>query len=188
MTSTDRSGSQALMLIVLLLTSACSSLQEGSAGQPPGTVQSTSERAHENLRRAKTFLAVGDYKRAIEACQREVDQFPSAESYVYLTYVYQAIDGYLEHLAKTDQWLKVEHLYLNLAMRETQDLVDPPSVLARIAKEIIQGSVRDQSDVAAAMANRLDTELVNRLWKQQTAWRAAKPESWWFGVPDSWNW
>jgi hypothetical protein len=153
-----------------------------------GGASVTPDRSRENLKRARTFLAVGDYKRAIEACQRQVDEYPSAESYVYLTYVYQAVDGYLEHLAKTDQWLKVEHLYLNLATRETQDLVDPPSVLARIAKEIIQDSVRDQSDVTAAMAVRLDKETVNRLWKEQTAWRSAKPESWWFGVPDGWGW
>jgi len=174
-----------LALSAALFAAACAA---ASCAWHGGGAAVTPDRSHENLKRAKTFLAVGDYKRAIEACQRQVDEYPSAESYVYLTYVYQAVDGYLEYLAKTDQWLKVEHLYLNLATRETQDLVDPPSVLARIAKEIVQGSVRDQSDVAAAMAVRLDKETVNRLWKEQTAWRAAKPESWWFGVPESWVW
>lgn len=141
-----------------------------------------------HLRLAKVHLAAGDYRRAIESCQRQIDDHPSAESYVYLTYVYQAIDGYLEHLAKTDQWLKVEHLYLNLASSKTEDLADPPSVMARIAKEMIQGSVRDQADVAAAMAVRLDKETVNRRWQEQTAWRTANPDSWWSGVPDAWGW
>jgi tetratricopeptide (TPR) repeat protein len=142
----------------------------------------------DHLRLAKIFLAAGDYRRAIESCQRQIDDHPSAESYVYLTYVYQAIDGYLEHLAKTDQWLKVEQVYLNLASNKTEDLADPPSVMARIAKEMIQGSVRDQADVAAAMAVRLDKETVNRRWQEQTAWRTANPDSWWFGVPDAWGW
>jgi hypothetical protein len=141
-----------------------------------------------HLRRARVYLAAGDYRRAVEACQRQIDESPSAESYLYLTYVYQAIDGYLEHLSKNDRWVGVEQLYLNLAMRGTDDLTDPPDVLARIAKEIIQGSVRQQSDVTAAMAARLDQEAVARLWKLQTAWRAAKPESWWSGVPEGWNW
>lgn len=117
-----------------------------------------------------------------------MDEFPSAESYVYLTYVYHAIDGYLEHLSKADRWVAVGQLFLNLATHEVEDLLDPPDVLARIAKEIIQGSVRQQSDVTAAMAARLDNEVVNRLWKQQTAWRASKPDSWWAGVPEAWGW
>jgi hypothetical protein len=141
-----------------------------------------------HLQRARVYLAAGDYRRAVEACQRQIDEMPSAESYTYLTYVYQAIDGYLEHLSRHDRWVAVEQLYLNLAMRGTEDLTDPPDVLARIAKEIIQGSVRQQSDVAAAMAARLDQEAVARLWKLQTAWRTAKPESWWNGVPEGWNW
>jgi hypothetical protein len=169
-----------LSLVLALAVAGCCAWRNDSAGPAADS--------RDNLRRAKTFLAVADYKRAIEACQRQVEQDPSAESYVYLTYVYQAVDGYLEHLAKTDQWLKVEQLYLNLATRDTADLVDPPSVLARIAKEIIQGSVRDQSDVASAMAVRLDKEKVNRLWQEQTAWRSARPEAWWFGVPEAWGW
>jgi Tetratricopeptide repeat len=144
--------------------------------------------ARGHLQRARVYLAAGDYRRAVEACQRQIDEWPSAESYIYLTYVYQAIDGYLEHLSKHDRWVAVEQLYLNLAMRGTEDLTDPPDVLARIAKEIIQGSVRQQSDVTAAMAARLDQEAVARLWKLQTAWRTAKPESWWSGVPEGWNW
>jgi hypothetical protein len=148
----------------------------------------SAEESRPHLKRARAYLVAGDYRRAVEACQRQIDEQPSAESYVYLTYVYHAIDGYLDHLSKTDRWVGVEQLYLNLAMRKVEDLTDPPDVLARIAKEIIQGSVRQQSDVSAAMATRLDKTIVERLWKQQTAWRAAKPESWWSGVPEGWNW
>lgn len=147
-----------------------------------------SEGVRDHLKRAKIFLAAGDYRRALEACQREVEASPSAESYVYLTYVYHAIDGYLDHVSKTDRWMLVEQLYVNLATSGPQDLVDPPDVLARIAKEIIQGSARQQSDVTAAMAARLDEAVVARLWKQQAAWRAAKPDSWWWGVPEAWGW
>jgi hypothetical protein len=151
-------------------------------------LQTSSAPSRDHLRRAKIFLAAGDYRRALEACQHEVDEAPSAESYVYLTYVYQTIDGYLEHLSKTDRWVAVEHLYVNLATRGAEDLVDPPDVLARIAKEIIQGAVQKQSDVSAAMAAKLDEKTVARLWQQQTAWRKARPDSWWAGVPDGWGW
>ncbi len=146
------------------------------------------DRGRDHLRRAKVYLAAGDYRRAVEACQREIDDAPSAAGYVYLTYVYQALDGYVEHLAKTDQWVLIEQLYRSLALTGTQDLIDPPEVLARIAKEMIQDGARRQSDAAAAMAARLDKESVNRLWKIQTAWRAAKPDRWWAGVPDEWEW
>ncbi|MBI5410768.1 MAG: hypothetical protein HZA21_02125 [Nitrospirae bacterium] len=155
---------------------------------PIAPAPASSEKTSDHLKRAKVFLAAGDYRRALESCQREVDEAPSAESYVYLTYVYHAIDGYLESLAKADRWVGVEHLYLNLAIRDAQDLVDPPDVLARIAKEIIQGSVQRQADVSAAMAARLDSAAVERLWKQQTAWRKAKPDGWWAGVPEEWGW
>src|SRR5438105_10952331 len=151
-------------------------------------VQTSSAPSRDHLKRAKIFLAAGDYRRALEACQREVDEAPSAESYIYLTYVYQTIDGYLEHLSKTDRWVAVEHLYVNLATKGAEDLVDPPDVLARIAKEIIQGAVQKQSDVSAAMAAKLDEKTVARLWQQQTAWRKARPDNWWAGVPDGWGW
>ncbi len=148
----------------------------------------SSEPSRTNLHRAKVFLAAGDYRHAVEACQREVEEAPSAHSYVYLTYVYQAIDGYLEAMAKADRWVAVGQLYLNLATRNVEDLTDPPDVLARIAKELIQESVRRQSDVTAAMATRLDKVTTERLWTQQTAWRAAHPDDWWSGVPEAWNW
>jgi len=157
-------------------------------GQQTDFAYASSERTRDHLKKARVYLAAGDYRRALEACQREVDESPSAESYVYLTYIFHTIDGYLDHLAKIDRWVLVEQLYTNLAATGPQDLVDPPDVLARIAKEIIQGSVRQQSDVSAAMAARLDEPLVARLWKQQTAWRTARPDSWWSGVPEGWAW
>lgn len=82
--------------------------------------------------------------------------------------------------------MAVEHLYLNLAHRDTENLVDPPGGLARMAKEMIQTSVRQESDVSAAMANRLDKAESDRLWKEQAAWRAAYPNTWWEGVPTAW--
>jgi hypothetical protein len=146
------------------------------------------ERSRDHLHRAKVFLAAGDYRRALEACLQEVVDAPSVESYIYVTYVYHAIDGYIEHLANTDRWVGIEQLYVNLTFQGPQDLVDPPEVLARIAKEVIQGSVQRQSDVTAAMAARLDEATVAKLWKQQKAWRIEKPDRWWAGVPPEWNW
>lgn len=169
-----------------LATLAAAVLQ--TAGIQTDSAYGASDPSAGYLHRAKVFLAAGDYKRAIEACQREVDAHPSAESYVYLTYVYHALDGYLEHLAKTDRWMAVEHLFLNLATGRPEDLVDPPDVLARIAKEIIQNAAQRQSDISAAMAARLDKAVTERLWKQQTAWRETRPDDWWFGVPDGWGW
>ncbi|HJU05986.1 MAG TPA: hypothetical protein VJ692_12620 [Nitrospiraceae bacterium] len=54
-------------------------------------------------------------------------------------------------------------------------------------KEMIQTSVRQQSDMAAAMAVRLNRTTVDRLWMQQTAWRKARPDDWWADVPDEWD-
>jgi hypothetical protein len=140
------------------------------------------------MQRAKVFLAAGDYRRALEACQRQVDEAPSAKSYLFLTYIYAAIDGYLEYLSKEDKWVSVEHLYINLSGAEAQSLLDPPDVLARIAKEIIQNGARRQYDVHAAMAARLDADTTNRLWKEQAVWRTSHPDNWWSGVPESWGW
>lgn len=154
----------------------------------PVGMAAAGEQPRDHLRRAKVFLAAGDYRHALEACLQELADSPSVESYVYVTYVYHAIDGYIEHLANTDRWVGIEQLYVNLTFQGPQDLVDPPEVLARIAKEVIQGSVQRQSDVTAAMAARLDEAAVARLWKQQKAWRVAKPDQWWAGVPPEWNW
>lgn len=161
----------------------CLALLAGGAGSPV-----MAEPARNNLSRAKVFLAAGDYRHAIEMCQKEVEEAPSAESYVYLTYVHHALNGYLDHLARTDQWVKVEQLYVNLAFRDLDALTNPPDILARIAKEIIHESADRQADVTAAMAARLNEAATNRLWKQQTAWRAAKPDSWWAGPPPEWGW
>jgi hypothetical protein len=141
-----------------------------------------------SLQRAKIYLQAGDYRRAIEACQEEVDTRPSAAAYVYLTYVNLALDGYLDYLAKSDQWVEVELLYLNLASGGANDLTDPPDVLARIAKEVVQQAAQRQADIAAAMAKRLDKSTALRLWQQQTAWRQANATAWWFGVPPEWSW
>jgi hypothetical protein len=140
------------------------------------------------LQRAKVFLAAGDFRRAMEACQAEVQSAPSVYSYVYLTYVYHAIQGYLDHLAATDQWVRVEQLYMNLAAWRTEDMVDPPDVLARIVKELIQQGAQRQADVTAAMADRLDRSVSARLWSEQAQWRKARSDDWWFGVPPEWAW
>lgn len=141
-----------------------------------------------NLRQAKIFLAAGDFRHAVDACRREVEARPSVESYVYLTYVYQALDSYVEAMAQADRWVAVELLYLNLLGPRPDDLVDEADVLARIAKEVIQSAVRRQADITAALAARLDSEAVSRLWAQQTNWRKSQPGDWWFGVPDEWAW
>jgi hypothetical protein len=159
-------------------------LGEGAAFGESGRGMSVT--THPTLTRTNLFLAAGDYRRALEACQRAIDEAPSAATYVHLTYVYQAIDAYLEHLSQEEQWMAVERLYLNLAYRDTEDLVDPPGGLARMAKEMIQTSVRQQSDVSAAMATRMDKVESDRLWMEQTQWRVVNPKSWWRGLPTAW--
>lgn len=149
-------------------------------------VWSEPDRPPANLAKVSLYLTAGDYRRALEACQHTIDDTPSAASYIHLTYVYHAIAAYLEHLSQLEQWMAVEHLYLNLAYRHTEDLVDPPGGLARMAKEMIQTSVRQQSDVSATMANRLDKAESDRLWKEQAAWRAENPNTWWQSVPRTW--
>lgn len=139
------------------------------------------------ITRLHTYLAAGDYRRALDTCQREIDATPSAAAYIRLTYVYHAIDAYLEHLSQEERWMAVEQLYLNLAYRDTEDLVDPPGGLARMAKEMIQTSVRQQSDVSAAMAARLDKVETDRLWIEQTEWRVENPKTWWQGLPRPWR-
>ncbi len=140
------------------------------------------------LARAKTFLAAGDYRRAIDMCQLEATARPSASSYVYVTYVYQALDAYLDALAKADQWVAVEQVARSLSGGRPEELLEAPDVLARIAKELIQDAARRQADVAAAQATRLDRDTAARLWSEQKRWRAEQPEGWWFGVPREWGW
>ncbi|MCS6263387.1 MAG: hypothetical protein H8K11_06470, partial [Nitrospira sp.] len=84
--------------------------------------------------------------------------------------------------------VRVEQLYLNLSTGRSEDLIDPPDVLARIAKEVIQQAVQRQSDVTAAMAARLDEALVRQFWQEQDAWRRARPTDWWSGAPAEWHW
>jgi len=139
------------------------------------------------VEKVRLYMAAGDYRRALEACQRDIDERPSVAGYIRLTYVFHAIDAYLERLSQEERWTTVEHLYLNLAYRATEDLVDPPGGLTRMAKEMIQTSVRQQSDVSAAMAGRLDKTESERLWREQTKWRTAKPETWWQGLPPEWR-
>jgi len=153
-----------------------------------GAVAPTPTAPPTNLQRAKIFLAAADFRRAVDACRQEVQQYPSARSYLYLTYIYQALDAYVESLAKADQWVTMEHLSLNLSSGGPEELLDPPNVLARIAKEMIQASARQQADVTAEHATRLDSSAVALVWPQQTAWRKAKPDGWWLGVPPEWQW
>ncbi len=141
-----------------------------------------------HLARAKVFVQAGDYRRAIEACQQNIEQYPSVEAYVYLAYVYQAIDGYLAFLAKQEDYVKVEQLSLNLTAREVIDIIDPPNVMPRMAQELIHEGLRQQFDIAASMANRLNRSRTDELWVQQAAWRKEQPNSWWAGVPREWTW
>lgn len=152
----------------------------------PLQLHAAEPRSH--LQRAAVFLLAADYRQAVEACQAEVREFPSARSYTFLTYVYHALDGYVEQLARTDQWVRVEQVYVNLATARIEDLLDPPDVLARIAKEVIQQAVQRQADVSAAMADRLDHALVTQLWREQAAWRQARPNDWWASAPPQWQW
>lgn len=139
-----------------------------------------------SVEKTRLYLMAGDYRRALEACERAIQEMPSAEAYLHLTYVYQAIDAYLEQLSREESWMAVEQLYLNLAYRHTEDLIDPPGGLARMAKEMIQTSVRQQSDLSAAMAARLNKAVSDRLWQEQAQWRNAHPTTWWRALPDSW--
>jgi hypothetical protein len=150
----------------------------------PGSAQS--KLAVPTMTKLQLYLAADDYRRALELLHRQIDEVPSAASYVHLTYVYQAIDAYLEHLSQEERWTAVEQLHLNLAYRATEDLVDPPGGLARMAKEMIQTSVRQQSDVSAVMASRLDKAESDRLWQEQAQWRTTNPKTWWQAVPKVW--
>ena len=140
------------------------------------------------LNKAKIYLMAGDYRRAVEACHLYLDDHPSVEGYVYLAYVYQTIEGYLEALTKKDEWVKVHHLSLNLTSRTILDIIDPPDVLPRMAREVMGEGLRQQFDVTASIANRLDRSRTEELWAQQTDWRNKHPDRWWAGVPEAWGW
>ena len=157
---------------------------EPAFGEPAAAVAGS---PRSSLTKANIYLVAGDYRRALEACQKEIDNAPSVETYIHVTYVFHAIDAYLDHLSKEERWNMVEQLHLNLAYKDPQDLIDPPGGLARMAKEMIQTSVQQQADVSAAMATRLNKSEADRLWQQQTQWRAAHPQTWWTGMPDPWR-
>lgn len=169
-----------MMVVLIVVTTVTAPMVHSD------TVGGLSTLSSSTLTKMNVYLTAGDYRRALEACQRNIDEAPSAAAYIHLTYVYHAIDAYLEHLSKEERWITVEHLYLNLAYRSTEDLVDPPGGLARMVKEMIQQSVRQQSDVSAAMANRLDKAESDRLWVEQTRWRAERPQTWWQSLPVTW--
>lgn len=172
-------------LIPTILMGAVLLFANAPSHSEPGVRESTP--AISAMTKLHLYLAACDYRRALELMQRQIDDVPTAASYVHLTYVYRAIDAYLEHLSQEERWTAVEQLHLNLTYRETEDLVDPPGGLARMAKEMIQTSVRQQSDVSAAMAARLDKAESDRLWTEQAQWRTANPTAWWLGVPPSWK-
>jgi hypothetical protein len=167
----------ALGLLVMLGGGLAFGEQAGSA---PSVMRTSLAKAH-------IYLTAGDYRRALEVCQKEIDDAPSVDAYIHLTYVFHAIDAYLDHLSREERWNTVEQLYLNLAYKDPQDLIDPPGGLTRIAKEMIQTGVHQQSDVSAAMATRLNKSEADRLWQQQTQWRTANPDTWWAGIPDAWR-
>ena len=85
----------------------------------------------------KVFLAAGDYRRAVEACRQEVQEHPSARSYLYLTYVYQALDAYVEFWRNGSMGGDGASLF-ELELRRAGGAARSPNVLARIAKEMIQ--------------------------------------------------
>ncbi|NKB82555.1 MAG: hypothetical protein GKS05_11835 [Nitrospirales bacterium] len=176
-TFTQRVGMISSLLCVFLLLAPGLGIAVTPVDSPPASLQ-----------RAKIYLAVGDYRRAVEACQRYLDRAPSVEGYVYLTYVYHAIDGYLSFLAKHDEWGKVGQLALGLFSEGTRDIVDPPDMLSRMAKELIHEGLRQQFDLTAAMANRLDRSAVDRLWQELADWKEAHPQQWWASVPPQWGW
>ncbi|WP_447968098.1 hypothetical protein [Nitrospira sp. M1] len=172
-----------LVIVVIMISVFFVSPHTGFAGK---RIQEAMSASH--LHRAKLYVAAGDYRRAVEACQLYVDEVPSVEGYVYLAYVYEAIEGYLAELQKRDDWVKVGQVALNLTSRKLIDIIDPPNVMPRMAREMIHEGLRQQFDIVSAMANRLDTKRTERLWIQQTAWREAHPDDWWSGVPDAWDW
>lgn len=183
----DHWGRQLLLMVVVSVANAAFI---GPVGMNPvlAETQEVMIGHSGHLQGAKVFLRAGDYRRAIEACQRQIDEHPSVESYVYLAYVYQALDGYLMSLVKQEDYVKVEQLSLNLTAREIIDLIDPPNVMPRMAQELIHEGVRQQFDVTAAMANRLNHARTDELWTQQAVWRESNPDGWWAGIPPEWKW
>ena len=75
----------------------------GPAFGEPAAAVAGSPRA--SLMKANIYLVAGDYRRALEACQKEIDNAPSVEAYIHVTYVFHAIDAYLDHLSKEERWM-----------------------------------------------------------------------------------
>ena len=128
----------------------------------------------------------GDFRRAVEACRQEVWEHPSARSYLYLTYVSgtRCLCG-VAH--KSDYWVGMEHLYLNLTSGSPEELLDPPNVLARMAKEMIQAATRSRP------TSRPSWQPGSiRLWLQwygrNRLHGEKRPDGWWFSVPAEWPW
>ncbi len=188
MSSESRDYNQFRLWLLCLTALLCSGL--GGLGPPNVSAQgvSPSDITRPYLAKAKVYLQAGDYRRAVETCQRIIDLNPTVEAYVYLAYVYEALDGYLAFLVKKEDYVKVEQLSLNLTAREVIDLIDPPNVLPRMAQELIHEGIRQQFDITAAMANRIDKMRTDELWVQQRTWREAHPDTWWSGVPPVWAW
>ena len=172
-----------LVMVIFMIGTPEFSNQTGFAAQ---RLQKTLSASH--LHRAKVYLAAADYRRAVEACQEYLDDSPSVDGYVYLAYVYEAIEGHLAALQKKDDWVKVGQIALNLTSRELLDILDPPNVMPRMAREMIHEGLRQQFDIASAMANRLDKERTDEMWMQQAEWRKTHPNDWWNGVPKEWDW
>ena len=63
-----------------------------------------------SVERTGLVLMAGDYRRALEACEQAIQERPSAEAYLQLTYVDQAIDAYLDQLSKDDIVAKIARL------------------------------------------------------------------------------
>ena len=166
-----------------LVLGLCSALWSAGCAVRPA-IEKADPTPSEKIR---VFLSAADYRHAIETAQRQVAERPSVYSYVLLTYVYQALDAYIEALARADRWVGIELLAASLSSGKPDELLDSPDVLPRIAKELIQSSARRQSDVAAAMATRVDEPATTMLWGQQRSWRERHPNSWWLGMPDQWG-
>ena len=179
-------GSYIVVCLVMGVLIAGSIPFSGQTGLAAKRIQKALSASH--LHRAKVYLAAGDYRRAVEACQEYLDDYPSVEGYVYLAYVYEAIEGHLAALQKKDDWVKVGQIALNLTSRELLDIIDPPNVMPRMAREMIHEGLRQQFDIASSMANRLDKERTDEMWVQQADWRKAHSDDWWTGVPEEWDW
>ena len=87
---------------------------------------------------------------------------------------------------RSEQWEAVAQLYLNLAYREAQDLIDPPGGWRAWRKKPFSPVSGNRAIERAAMATRLNPDETGRLWAQQARWRAAHPDDWWLGIPVVW--